>query len=96
EKLTAELALKREQYKEKNQLLTDIRTLCELEDRIHSLETERARLQPGHACPLCGSTTHPAIAQYKANVTGVNHARRDALDLEVRQIKEAGLALDDR
>jgi peptidoglycan hydrolase CwlO-like protein len=28
EKLTAELALKREQYKEKNQLLTDIRTFA--------------------------------------------------------------------
>jgi exonuclease SbcC len=55
-------------------LLTDIRTLCELEDRIHSLETERARLQPGHACPLCGSTTHPAIAEYQAIVPGVNHA----------------------
>jgi exonuclease SbcC len=77
-------------------LLTDIRTLCELEDRIHSLETERARLQPGHACPLCGSTTHPAIAEYQAIVPGVNHARRDALDLEVRQIKEDGVALGER
>ncbi|MDV2901602.1 exonuclease subunit SbcC [Phytobacter diazotrophicus] len=96
EKLTAELARKRELYKEKNQLLTDVRTLCELEDRIHSLESERARLQPGHPCPLCGSTSHPAIAEYQAIVPGVNHARRDALDLEVRQVKEDGVALSER
>ncbi len=96
EKLTAELARKRELYKEKNQLLTEVRTICELEDRIRSLETERARLQPGHPCPLCGSTEHPAIAEYQAIVPGVNHARRDALDLEVRQVKEDGVALGER
>jgi exonuclease SbcC len=90
------LTLKRAQYKEQNQLLTEIRTVCELEDRIRSLESERARLQPDHPCPLCGSTTHPAIAEYQAIVPGVNQARRDALDLEVRRMKEDGIALSER
>lgn len=96
EKLAAELAIKRALYKEKNQLLSEVRTVCELEDRIHSLENERARLQAGQPCPLCGSTEHPAIAAYQAIVPGVNHARRDALDLDVRQVKEAGIALSER
>lgn len=91
-----ELKLKREQYKEKNLLLTEIRSVCELEERIHRLENERARLQPDSPCPLCGSTTHPAIAAYQAIVPGVNQARRDALDLEVRKMKEDGVALSER
>jgi exonuclease SbcC len=91
-----ELTQKRAQYKEKNALLTEIRTVCELEERIRSLESERARLQPNSPCPLCGSTTHPAIAEYQAIVPGVNQARRDALDLEVRKMKEDGVALGER
>lgn len=96
EKLTAELAHKREQYKEKNQLLNEVRTICELESRIKDLESERARLQPGHPCPLCGATEHPAVAHYQAIEPGVNQTRFNALDLEVRTMKEAGVALGER
>ncbi|WP_437890465.1 exonuclease subunit SbcC [Phytobacter sp. V91] len=96
ERCDAELLSKRAQYKDKNQLLTEIRKVCELEDRIHSLENERARLQPGQPCPLCGSAEHPAIAEYQAMVPGANHARRDALDLEVRKMAEDGVALSAR
>lgn len=96
EKLDAALTLKRAQYKEQNQLLTEIRTVCELEARIHSLENERARLQSDQPCPLCGSTTHPQITEYQAIVPGVNQARYDALDREVRQMKEDGVALGER
>lgn len=96
EKISAELARKRELYKEKNQLLTEVTTICELENRIKDLESERARLQPGHPCPLCGATEHPAIAHYQTLEPGVNQARRSALDLEVRQVKEGGVALGER
>ena len=96
EKISAELARKRELYKEKNQLLTEVTTICELENRIKDLESERARLQPGHPCPLCGATEHPAIAHYQTLEPGVNQARRSALDLEVRQVKEDGVALGER
>ncbi|ANR78500.1 exonuclease subunit SbcC [Kosakonia sacchari] len=96
EKISLELARKRELYKEKNQLLTEVTTICELENRIKDLESERARLQPGHPCPLCGATEHPAIAHYQTLEPGVNQARRSALDLEVRQVKEDGVALGER
>ena len=67
-----------------------MKALCEMEARIAGLETERARLQPGSPCPLCGSAQHPAVAEYQALVPGVNQARRDALEREVKQLAEAG------
>ena len=90
EKLEAILAQRRQAYKEKNQQLSDVKALCEMEARIAGLEAERARLQPGTPCPLCGSAQHPAVAEYQALVPGVNQARRDALEREVKQLAEAG------
>lgn len=90
EKLEATLAQRRQAYKEKNQQFSDVRALCEMEARIAGLEAERARLQPGSPCPLCGSAQHPAVAEYQALVPGVNQARRDSLEREVKQLAEAG------
>ncbi len=46
----------RQRYKEKTQQLADVKTICEQEARIKTLEAQRAQLQPGQPCPLCGST----------------------------------------
>lgn len=89
----AELDLRRQQYKEKQQQLTDVRALCEMEATIVRLEAERARLQPGAPCPLCGATDHPAVAEYQALQPGVNQTRRDALELEVKKLAEDGASL---
>ncbi|ALR75665.1 exonuclease subunit SbcC [[Enterobacter] lignolyticus] len=89
----AELARRRQQYKEKLQQFTDVKTLCEQERTIVALQEERARLQAGSPCPLCGSTEHPAIERYQALTPGVNEARRDALDKEVKELAESGAAL---
>lgn len=93
EKLAAALRDRRQRYKEKNQQLTDVRAICELESTIVRLEAERARLQPGCACPLCGATEHPAIAEYQALTPGANQARRDALEREVKHLAEEGATL---
>ena len=90
ERLETTLAQRRQAYKEKNQQFSDVKALCEMEARIAGLEAERARLQPGSPCPLCGSAQHPAVAEYQALVPGVNQARRDALEREVKQLAEAG------
>ncbi|HED2403865.1 TPA: exonuclease subunit SbcC [Klebsiella michiganensis] len=90
ERLETTLAQRRQAYKEKNQQFSDVKALCEMEARIAGLEAERARLQPGSPCPLCGSAQHPAVAEYQALVPGVNQARRDALEREVKQLTEAG------
>jgi exonuclease SbcC len=89
----AELARRRQQYKEKLQQFNDVKTLCEQEKIIAKLTDERARLQPGAPCPLCGSAEHPAVAEYQALKPGVNEARRDALEKEVNQIRESGASL---
>ncbi|MGP3593733.1 exonuclease subunit SbcC [Vagococcus sp. WN89Y] len=96
EQLTVELERKRLLYKEKNQQLNDVRTICELESRIKDLESERARLQPGQPCPLCGATEHPAIAQYQALEQSINQQRYAALEQEVRRVQEEGVALNER
>lgn len=93
EKLESTLAHYRLTYQEKNQQLSDVKAICELESRIASLEAERNRLQPGTPCPLCGSCEHPAISAYQALKPGVNQARRDSLEREVRQISEEGAKL---
>ncbi|SNY61599.1 exonuclease subunit SbcC [Enterobacter sp. CC120223-11] len=93
EKGEADLAARRQQYKDKLQQFNDVKTLCEQEKIIAKLTDERARLQPGAPCPLCGSTEHPAVAEYQALKPGVNEARRDALEKEVNQIRETGASL---
>ncbi|MXF45487.1 exonuclease subunit SbcC [Raoultella sp. Lac2] len=93
EKLETTLAQLRLAYKEKHQQFSDVKAICELEARIVGLEEERARLQPGAPCPLCGSSEHPAVAQYRALEPGVNQARRDSLEREVKQLAEEGAQL---
>lgn len=90
---TQRLADKRLSYKTKAQELADVRTICEQEARIKDLESQRTRLQPGQPCPLCGSTTHPAIAAYQALELSANQTRRDALEKEVKTLAEEGAAL---
>ncbi|EBU0471696.1 exonuclease subunit SbcC [Salmonella enterica] len=90
---TQRLADKRLSYKTKAQELADVRTICEQEARIKDLESQRAHLQSGQPCPLCGSTTHPAIAAYQALELSANQTRRDALEKEVKTLAEEGAAL---
>ncbi|MEW7313785.1 exonuclease subunit SbcC [Buttiauxella gaviniae] len=89
----AELALKRQQYKERRQHESDLEKVCELELRIVSLEAERAHLQLDQPCPLCGSTQHPAVADYQAIVPGENQQRHAALKREVASLAETGFAM---
>jgi len=46
--------------------LLDAETILELERTIKSFDEERNKLQIDQPCPLCGSTTHPAIEKYGA------------------------------
>ncbi|WP_312346045.1 exonuclease subunit SbcC [Leclercia sp.] len=90
-KLNETLTLRRQQYKEKNQHYLDLKTLCEQEEKIKKLESYRAELEAGKPCLLCGSTEHPAIAQYQALALTGNQRRRDAMEKEVAALKEEGL-----
>ncbi|MDC7704181.1 AAA family ATPase [Vogesella indigofera] len=56
----------RQDYRTLKEQVDDKRRLLLLEQRIQSLEAHRAVLQPGEACPLCGSLEHPGIHAYQA------------------------------
>jgi exonuclease SbcC len=90
-RLNETLLLRRQQFKEKNQHYLDVETLCKQEEKIKSLEAERAQLQAGQPCPLCGSTAHPAVSDYQALELSENQRRRDRLAKEVAALKEEGL-----
>ncbi|WP_230352427.1 exonuclease subunit SbcC [Lelliottia sp. WAP21] len=90
-RLNETLLLRRQQFKEKNQHYLDVETLCKQEEKIKSLEAERAQLQAGRPCPLCGSTAHPAVSDYQALELSENQRRRDRLAKEVAALKEEGL-----
>ena len=60
------LTAMRSQYKTQKELVADKQKLLAQEERIQSLEAHRHALQPGQACPLCGSHEHPAISAYAA------------------------------
>jgi exonuclease SbcC len=62
----SEVAQLREAYKDLKEQVRAQEKLLEQEQRIQQLEAHRAQLQPGEACPLCGSDEHPAIERYQA------------------------------
>ncbi|MFC4864355.1 AAA family ATPase [Pseudomonas sp. MAHUQ-62] len=68
----------RRRFAEFKQQIADKEKLLEQEQRIQQLEAYRAALQPGEACPLCGSLEHPAIAEYQAlNLSATQQALQD-------------------
>lgn len=45
--------------------IEDMEKILQLEQRIKGYEEERARLEEGKPCDLCGSTTHPYVENYQ-------------------------------
>ncbi|MGE8362658.1 exonuclease subunit SbcC [Pseudomonas sp.] len=86
----AERQVLRERYRETKQRLADQDKLLEQEQRIQALETFRAQLQPGDACPLCGSHEHPAVAAYQALDVSATQQARDAARQLLDSLTEQG------
>lgn len=94
----AALTAMRSQYKAQKERVADKQQLLAQEERIQSLEAHRHALQPGQACPLCGSHEHPALSAYaaldtSATATALQHAQAalEALQHQGEQLN-AGLA----
>ncbi|NCH98398.1 exonuclease subunit SbcC [Cronobacter malonaticus] len=88
-----QLAQKRQDYKTKQQDVERAKAVCDLEQRIASLVEERARLQPGSPCPLCGATKHPAVEAYQALKPDASRLRLAQLEQEKEQLGTEGAAL---
>jgi len=92
ERDTAIVAL-RERYQATKQQVSDKEKLLQQEQRIHQLEHLRAQLQPGEACPLCGSPEHPAVAAYQAlDVSSTQKALEQARQ-QLAELESQGIAL---
>ncbi|MRT55113.1 exonuclease subunit SbcC [Enterobacteriaceae bacterium RIT693] len=89
----AELKQKRTEFAAKRQELLDVKTICEQENHIIRLNDERERLQQDQPCPLCGSTSHPAVAEYTALQPGENQKRLAQVEEDVSTLSKLGAAL---
>jgi len=58
------------------------RRVLELAQRVQSLEEHRHLLEPGVACPLCGSLEHPAATRHGNPSEEVARARRELKESE--------------
>lgn len=83
----------RSQFVALKQQISDKQKLLEQEQRIHQLEHYRAALQPDDACPLCGSLTHPAIAEYQALNLSETEQALHSKQLEQDAVRNQGEAL---
>ena len=81
----------REQYKNLQEQVKDKQYLLRQEQRITDLEQQRAQLQEGAACPLCGSHEHPAIASYQALDISQAEQALSAKQAECEAVKEQGM-----
>lgn len=89
----AEVAQLRLSYKDLQQQVQTQEKLLEQEQRIQALETHRAQLQPGEACPLCGSESHPAISAYQALDVSATKALLTRKRSELEALTEQGRQL---
>jgi exonuclease SbcC len=80
-------------YKALQQQVLDKETLLAQERRIQSLEGHRAQLHAGEACPLCGSTEHPAIERYQALDVSQTEAALAGVREELETLTASGQAL---
>jgi len=83
----------RQQCQKQLEHLNDVKARLKSEELIVSLTAERANLQSGHACPLCGSTSHPAIDSYQEIKPSETAQRLEKIQLEFDNVKASGIEL---
>jgi len=83
----------REQFRLYSDRVADKQKLVLQERLIAELSSHRSKLQPGDECPLCGSTTHPAITSYQALDFTQTETELAALTAELKRVEEQGKAL---
>ncbi|PHM39987.1 nuclease SbcCD subunit C [Xenorhabdus mauleonii] len=77
-----------QQLADKQQHYDDLNNRIRLEQRIVSLEQERAQLKEGESCPLCGSTHHPLINEYQTIALPESEERLKNLRQQIEKLQE--------
>jgi len=80
----------RKDYSQQKKLIEQIEKSVKLEQQIVSLKDYRDHLQPEDACPLCGSTDHPAIESYQTIDTSDSESQLHTEKLQLAEIEEKG------
>ena len=93
QQLQRQIAGLREQFRLCSDRVADKQKLVLQERLIAELSSHRAKLQPGDECPLCGSTTHPAISQYEELDLSQTETELAAITAQLKQVEEQGKAL---
>ncbi|MBD2795350.1 exonuclease subunit SbcC [Xenorhabdus sp. 18] len=86
--LPEQIAILNQQLADKQQHYDDLSHRIRLEQRIVSLEKERAQLKQGESCPLCGSTHHPLISEYRNIALPHSEERLKTLRQQLDQLQE--------
>lgn len=73
--------------------LNDIKARLKSEELIVSLTAERTNLQSGQPCPLCGSTSHPAVDSYQDVKPSETAQRVEKMQAEFDTAKASGIEL---
>ncbi|MBZ9613130.1 exonuclease subunit SbcC [Rheinheimera maricola] len=94
--LDAELAQLRQRYKELSEQVKDKKLLLAQQLVIMQLSEHRSRLQPGHACPLCGATEHPAVESYQQLHSSDTEQQLAAKEAELLSVQQQGEAINKR
>ncbi|XZG69074.1 AAA family ATPase [Chitinibacteraceae bacterium HSL-7] len=89
----AALDTARNDYRQLKEQVEDKRKLLQQEQRIQSLEAHRATLQPGEACPLCGSPEHPGVHRYQQLDVSATALALEEKETALQQALEAGQAI---
>jgi DNA repair protein SbcC/Rad50 len=89
-----ELVKLRQRYSATQQQKKDVETLLAQQQTIMALSEHRAKLQPEESCPLCGSTNHPAINEYRSLDSDEHQQRLSQLTLERAQLEKQGKELN--
>ncbi|WDE02988.1 AAA family ATPase [Thalassomonas viridans] len=91
--ITAERDQLRQKFSREQQQLRDLEVLVSQQQTIMSLSEYRQALQPGHACPLCGSKEHPAVAEYTEADSNEYQQRLEQQKALLKDIEKQGQGL---
>lgn len=80
----------RKDYSQQKKLIEQIEKSVKLEQQIVSLKDYRDQLQPEDACPLCGSTDHPAIDSYQTINSSDSENQLHTENQQLTEIEEQG------
>jgi len=95
--ITHELTQCRQNYQQLKQSLTDVKMIVEQQKSIMALSDHRAQLMQGEPCPLCGSTEHPAVENYKLLAKDEQYEQRlHTLEHALNDCEDSGKQLNNQ